>query len=303
MSSKNAKMTLKSLQNEVNEKISILTEELNNVKKELTDVKEELEICKSGTVNNYNQKDKSEKLLSCNECDMAFKAKKDLKEHLQACHVRKVKCKICDESFDKNCHLEEHIKENHEADKMYECDKCEKTFILKWRMKKHREGHDMVLKKCHYFNNNKICPFEKIGCMFDHTRSGPCKYGSKCKVALCAFKHEPSENDTEGELIETLVESVESESDEELIEKFEQYDGMEKFEANKVICDFFCNDKFGYHRCGEEDFKNFLGLDALNINVEVDPEGKSKIYLPCEKCDDEFEEYTQLRKHFLKKHT
>ena len=44
-------------------------------------------------------------------------------------------------------------------------------------------------------------------------------------------------------------------------------------------------------------------LDALNINVEVDPEGKSKIYLPCEKCDDKFEEYTQLRKHFLKKHT
>ena len=33
MSSKNAKMTLKSLQNEVNEKITILTEELINVKK------------------------------------------------------------------------------------------------------------------------------------------------------------------------------------------------------------------------------------------------------------------------------
>ena len=35
-------VTLKSLQNEMNEKISILTEELNNVKKELTDVKEDI---------------------------------------------------------------------------------------------------------------------------------------------------------------------------------------------------------------------------------------------------------------------
>ena len=113
--------------------------------------------------------------------------------------------------------------------------------------------------------------------MFDHTRSGPCKFGSKCKVALCAFKHEPSENYTEAEPIETLGEAVESDSDEELREKFEQYDGMEKFEANKVICDFFCNDKFGYHRCCEEDFENFVGLDALNINDEVDPEGKTKI--------------------------
>ena len=75
MSAKIAKMTLKSLQNEMNEKISILTEELNNVKKELTDVKEEHEICRNGSVNSYNQNDKSDK-LSCNECDKSFREKK-----------------------------------------------------------------------------------------------------------------------------------------------------------------------------------------------------------------------------------
>ena len=303
MSAKNAKITLKILQNEMYEKINILKEELTDLKKELEDVKEELKICKNGSVNNFDQKDMSEKVLNCNECEESFKAKIDLKKHLKACHVRYVKCKICEESFDKNCHLEEHIRENHEATKMYECDKCEKTFLLKWRMKKHREGHDMLLKKCHYFNNNKICPFEQIGCMFDHSRSGPCKYGTKCKIALCAFKHESSDNFTEEESRETLEEVVESESDKELLDKFEEYDGMEKFEAGKVICDFFCNNKFGFHRYCEEDFETFAGLDALNIHDEVDTDGKNKKYLPCEKCDDEFEEYKNLRKHFLTKHT
>ena len=45
------------------------------------------------------------------------------------------------------------------------------------------------LKKCHYFNNKKTCPFEQIGCMFDHTPEGECQNGEVCKIKLCSFEH------------------------------------------------------------------------------------------------------------------
>ena len=97
--------------------------------------------------------------------------------HLKSEHAQVVKCKSCEESFERNCDLEEHIAEKHEITGNYSCDKCEKVFVLKWRRNKHREGHDKPSKKCHYFNNKKTCPFEKLGCMYEHTYSGPCTYG------------------------------------------------------------------------------------------------------------------------------
>ena len=301
-----ARITLKSLQKELTEKLNVIKEELHDVKKELEDVKGELKNFKDGPVKSDDQTDMggtSEQIVTCYECDKSFKSKKDLKKHLKASHVRKIKFKICEESFDKNCYLEEHIREKHETEEQYQCDKCEKTFTLKWRMKKHTEGHEMVLKKCHYFNNKKSCPFEKIGCMFDHKRSGPCQYGNNCTVVLCAFQHEQKAKDSDDEEIENIEETTENLSDKELENKFEQYDGMEKFESNKVICDFFCNDNFGYHRCGIEDFEALIGLDAPNIHKEVDAEGKTKTYLPCEKCYKEYEDYATLKKHFLTKHS
>ena len=198
---------------------------------------------------------------------------------------------MCEELFDRNCDMENHIRNIHESFETYDCDKCEKTFVLEWRLKKHREGHDRILKKCHYFNNQKSCPYENVGCMFDHAFSGSCRYGKKCTNKMCPFQHDhgTTENNADG--------------DEELKEAFEKFDGMEKFEANKVICNFFCNDDLGYHKCNEEDFQTFIGLDAPNVHTEVDSENKSKQYLPCEKCYEEFEEYAHLKKHFLTKHT
>ena len=82
----------------------------------------------------------------------------------------------------------------HETTK-FKCDHCEKIFVLNWRFKKHQQWHSsQSVKKCHYFNNNKECPYEKLGCMFDHALAGICQFGIKCSDQLCSFQHEHLEN-------------------------------------------------------------------------------------------------------------
>ena len=99
------------------------------------------------------------------------------------------KCMHCDETFSRNCELESHIEKEHESAQKHECNICGKTFILKWRMRKHMGGHEDVTKCCHYFNNNLPCPYEHIGCMFQHKSAGKCK-ASTCTRHLCQFEHE-----------------------------------------------------------------------------------------------------------------
>ena len=50
-------------------------------------------------------------------------------------------------------------------------------------------GHTAVLKFCHYFNNSVACPYEAIGCMFQHRKAGKCK-AKTCSRHLCQFEHE-----------------------------------------------------------------------------------------------------------------
>ena len=128
-------------------------------------------------------------VLSCNLCANSFDSKKNLKKHQMEKHPQKIKCKNCDGTFARNCDLELHMIAEHESEK-YKCDKCEKTFILNWRFKKHQQSHSSeTVKKCHYFNNNKECPYEKLGCMFDHVLAGACKFGIRCSNELCSFQH------------------------------------------------------------------------------------------------------------------
>ena len=107
-------------------------------------------------------------------------------------HPRKIICKLCDETFKENCDLEEHINLHHGSTEKFDCKDCGKTFVLKWRLQKHEENHiNSNIKKCHYFNNNKDCPYEKIGCMFAHSPSEMCIHGKSCKNLLCSYQHTP----------------------------------------------------------------------------------------------------------------
>ena len=191
-----SKLTLKMLQAKLNK----FEEEIENVKEELTDVKTKLRNAEQ-KLESVKIKGVSEEsnILNCRVCDKLFDTRASLKLHLKDEHIQKAKCTMCEELFDRNCDMENHIRNIHESFETYDCDKCEKTFVLEWRLRKHREGHDRILKKCHYFNNQKSCPYENVGCMFDHAFSGSCKYGKKCTNKMCPFQHDhgTTENDSD----------------------------------------------------------------------------------------------------------
>ena len=79
-----------------------------------------------------------------------------------------IKCKLCKETFFKNCELENHMVTIHDSEKTYGCETCGKTFVLKWRLKKHLIIHQESVKSCKFFKEGKECPFDDIGCKFDH---------------------------------------------------------------------------------------------------------------------------------------
>ena len=108
--------------------------------------------------------------IICDKCNVLFKSEKGLREHNKKDHPHQVKCTICDEVFKKRSDLETHISSHHESSEKYECKQCDTKFVLKWRLNKHQKIHEKQKNvKCHYFNNGKACPFEDLGCMFEHS--------------------------------------------------------------------------------------------------------------------------------------
>ena len=218
-----------------------------------------------------------------------------------SCHFI-VGCKICKETFAKNSDLEIHIKNTHENTDVYDCDICEKSFSLKWRLKKHREGHTSECKKfCHYFNNEKVCPFEEIGCKFLHQDSEICRYGARCQNDLCQFKH-----------IEKINIAMQSDKAEEVIdkddvtelrEKFDKLSYEEKYESKDLLCTLYCK-SYEYHRCSQEHFDIFKGCDVMNITEDFvdDNEEDVAIFYPCDKCGERFDEHENLKLHFSANH-
>ena len=129
--------------------------------------------------------------------DKIEKAKSELKPQKTSTSIE---CNLCEESFNLFSNLENHIKKAHEDYQQFKCDQCEKTFVLKWRLRKHMNLHNKSISHpCHYFNNGKKCPFEDLGCKFFHTVSEICKYGPTCTKRMCPFRHlqETSDNVTE----------------------------------------------------------------------------------------------------------
>ena len=97
--------------------------------------------------------------------------------------VNLMACIVCQISFDRHVDLENHIKSSHEKRPVYQCDKCEKSFVLRWRLKKHMNLHTKKnISPCHYFSNNKNCPFEEYGCKFLHVASKKCEFSSSLFV-------------------------------------------------------------------------------------------------------------------------
>ena len=54
-------------------------------------------------------------------------------------------------------------------------------------MQTHESGYD--IPRCHYYNNQKECPYFKVCCMYKHEKSGKCK-AIICTRQMCQFEHE-----------------------------------------------------------------------------------------------------------------
>ena len=100
-------------------------------------------------------------------------------------------------------HLNEHKKP-----KMFKCDLCEKTFHLKWRLRKHINGHMKQTKFCHFFNNQVECPFEENVCMFTHSVSPQCKFKDSCLNSLCQFRHDRCTSVTQSIVVDDAFKHV-----------------------------------------------------------------------------------------------
>ena len=127
------------------------------------------------------------------KCDKSPAKSDDLRKHHESVHgTKETKCNHCAKTFGRNSELELHLSIEHEDIERFNCDHCDKTFVLKWRLKKHISMHKENLASirfCHYYNNDKVCPFAEIGCMFKHENAQPCKYQDNCFKKLCQFKH------------------------------------------------------------------------------------------------------------------
>ena len=188
------KITIKSLGEEINilkekvKQIDVLQEKVKEIPVLKQTVKE-LE----KTIENLERNKKKETIinnLKCRKCELNFETRRDLKEHISTDHVQRSKCQSCDKMFTKRYDLEVHMKNEHTTTEDFKCNICDKTFILEWRMLMHKKNHDNKwVKKCYYFNNNLVCPFEEMGCMFLHKNSVMCRFGEKCTKNLCPYRH------------------------------------------------------------------------------------------------------------------
>ena len=119
--------------------------------------------------------------------------------------------------------------------------------MLKWRLNKHQDMHsNSITKKCHYFNNDKPCPYEKIGCMFNHVVSEKCIFGKKCLNNLCSYQHKNEIDDSQDAL------------EKELSEKFNELTNEEQYKSRMILCDKLCKPTHGYHRCNNQSYEGYV---------------------------------------------
>ena len=181
------KPTIKSLSEE-NKKLKGDMKDYIELKTKVSNLEAKLKALEDGK--NPREENKGPNESKCKKCKKIFNSMNGLKKHIKEEHPQKVECKVCSESFAKNCELEVHLESQHKDQQKFPCTKCDKVFFLYWRLKKHESIHSSVVgTNCHYFNNNKRCPFEKLGCMFKHNESELCKYDKFCSKSLCSFKH------------------------------------------------------------------------------------------------------------------
>jgi DNA-binding PadR family transcriptional regulator len=134
--------------------------------------------------------------------------KKIIRHNPNETHSRRFECENCDEIFTSRWKLEHHL-EDHKKKKEFKCNQCGKEFFLEWRLNQHLRGHSKIDQKCcHYYNNDKTCPYEIIGCKFKHESSAICLLGQNCQNRTCQFRHEIAKENKPNESLKSTDKSM-----------------------------------------------------------------------------------------------
>ena len=160
---------------------------LQNLIKNLLDKHENLE----KKYDKFIQKQKKNN-FKCRKCGDNFEKLKNLQDHKEKGYSNdKYKCDECEKYFNDENKLQNHTERMHLK---FECDECDKVFRYEAVLEKHREAaHEDVQLFCHYYNNEKDCPYDDE-CIYIHEDSENCKFGSNCAQNLCMFQHEDCNN-------------------------------------------------------------------------------------------------------------
>ena len=210
----------------------------------------------------------------CQRCDFTCTSKSDMKKHNVDNHIKvsSITCKICEKTFCKNNELELHLQSHSQAEK-FKCSICGKSFVLKWRLEKHKNVHT-TNKFCHYFNNQKFCPYEAIGCKFKHERAPICKF-SNCLNTLCQFEHknENYDDDTNNKDGDESIDAI--------MAKARAFSDLEDSESE--------DDFLGCQGCGQKygEFNCTGCKDSFCRNCVLRKHGQSIVCLNCADFDEE----------------
>ena len=126
--------------------------------------------------------------------------------------------------------------------KRFKCQKFDREFLLQWRIEKHKNSYAKVTKYWHYFNNDKVCPYNDIGCMFKHEESHRCKFNEDCKFKLCQFKHIKTSVIHEEHSEQENDDKPEQESKkEDEYKKYDELSDRDQFEVQEIDCESWNN--------------------------------------------------------------
>ena len=138
------------------------------------------------------RKDNDGSMFKCKQCDAGFIKRSNLQSHIELNHEKSILCKVCGDKFSKSHQLEDHMQRVHKHSKRFLCGECNMGFLMRWRLHKHLEVHKKEEKPrtCHFFNNNKKCPYENVGCKFLHEEAEGCRFEHLCNRTLCQYRHD-----------------------------------------------------------------------------------------------------------------
>ena len=199
-------------------------------------------------------KKQRKKNFKCRNCGENFESLRELKKHKEEGCDSDFRCDECEKCFKDENKVQDHVEKMHEK---FDCDECDKVFKYEAALEKHKEAaHENVELFCHYFNNNKDCPFEDE-CIFVHEESDNCKYGKQCERKLCMFKHEnpeeeESETDSDGENdeVDIGVNGMDLNKIKPVLEKFKKAvdnfeELLDKYSLKCKECEFEAKDANG----------------------------------------------------------